>query len=116
MFEPTGTVFFDCAAFIMCETILKRYFFAWMNELYFTWSFMVLNVQWSTVCFASWREMFVLFSCVWRNKNCYLWISDILACTVKLSSVTMDSGIVGCVAPTGVLLMVSKSAAIGRVK
>lgn len=56
----------------------------------------------------------------WYDKgisSCfYLWISDILACTVKLSSVTIDNGTVGCCAPTGVLLIVSNKAAIGRVK
>lgn len=49
----------------------------------------------------------------------YLWISDILACTVKLSNVTMDNGTIGTgiwLLPIGGLLIVSNRAAIGRVK
>lgn len=48
-----------------------------------------------------------------------LWISDILACTVRLSSVTIGSGTVGNVCwllLTVDLLIVSNKAAIGRVK
>lgn len=43
-------------------------------------------------------------------------MSDIFACTVRLSSVTIDRGTVGCVDPTGVLFIVSNNAAIGLVK
>lgn len=59
------------------------------------------------------RQMRVL------NRNHYLWISDIFACTVRLSRVTIGNGTVGsgcCVVPTGLLLMVSNRAAIGRAK
>lgn len=44
-----------------------------------------------------------------------LCINDILACTVRLSNVTIDNGTVGCGTPAG-LLIVSESAAIGRAK
>lgn len=56
---------------------------------------------------------------LWLDGIFYLWMSDIFACTVKLSNVTIGNGTVGSgcwVVPTGLLLMVSKSAAIGRVK
>lgn len=46
-------------------------------------------------------------------------MSDIFACTVRLSRVTIGNGTVGsgcCVVPTGLLLMVSNRAAMGRVK